>query len=203
MHTAAQFALAAGWPEITDQPCARCHGCCSAAPVRAARASGSGLRGHAAAHRPRTQTISQPYIVAVMTQALRLIPTAACWRSAPGRATRPPCWRISRRTCGAWRRCPNWPARPVSGWRAGLFGDGQGGRRPAWVGPNMRPTTASSWPRPRPDVPPALVRSWPRGGRLVIPVGESPWDQTLWLIEKSEGGRLAGRAAGRGAFRAR
>jgi protein-L-isoaspartate(D-aspartate) O-methyltransferase len=36
-----------------------------------------------------------------------------------------------------------------------------------------------------PDVPPALVAQLADNGRLVIPVGESAWDQTLWLIEKS------------------
>jgi protein-L-isoaspartate(D-aspartate) O-methyltransferase len=40
-----------------------------------------------------------------------------------------------------------------------------------------------------PDVPPALVAQLADGGRLVIPVGESAWDQNLWLIEK-RGGKL-------------
>jgi protein-L-isoaspartate(D-aspartate) O-methyltransferase len=42
-----------------------------------------------------------------------------------------------------------------------------------------------------PDVPPALASQLADGGRLVIPVGGSAWDQTLWLIEKT-GGRLRG-----------
>ena len=40
------------------------------------------------------------------------------------------------------------------------------------------------------DVPPALVQQLAPGGRLVIPLGEGHWDQSLWRIEKGEGGRL-------------
>ena len=44
------------------------------------------------------QTISQPYIVALMTELLALRPATACSRSAPARATRPRCSRSSART---------------------------------------------------------------------------------------------------------
>ena len=37
------------------------------------------------------------------------------------------------------------------------------------------------------DVPPALAGQLAEGGRLVIPVGASSWDQSLWLIEKIRG----------------
>ena len=39
------------------------------------------------------QTISQPWIVACMAQALELRATSGCSRWAPGRATRPRCCR--------------------------------------------------------------------------------------------------------------
>src|SRR5262245_41367452 len=41
------------------------------------------------------QTISQPYVVAFMTERLELDDRPRCWRSARARATRPPCCRIS------------------------------------------------------------------------------------------------------------
>jgi protein-L-isoaspartate O-methyltransferase len=40
------------------------------------------------------QTISQPYMVARMTELLELTPDPACWRLAPGRGIRPRSWRI-------------------------------------------------------------------------------------------------------------
>ena len=40
-----------------------------------------------------------------------------------------------------------------------------------------------------PDVPPAVAQPV-EGGRLVIPVGETAWNQTLWLI-RTVAGRLA------------
>jgi hypothetical protein len=42
------------------------------------------------------QTISQPFIVGLMTQALTWSRAAGCWRSAPARATRPPSSAASR-----------------------------------------------------------------------------------------------------------
>ena len=56
------------------------------------------------------QTISQPYIVAFMTEALRPAQGARrCWRWAPARATRPPCWPRSRPACTPSRSWPSWP----------------------------------------------------------------------------------------------
>lgn len=40
-------------------------------------------------------------------------------------------------------------------------------------------------------VPPALVEQLKTGGKLVIPVGESGGDQTLYLMEKQPDGRMA------------
>ena len=42
------------------------------------------------------QTISQPWIVAAIARRWAVAATSACSRSAPARATRPPCWRGSR-----------------------------------------------------------------------------------------------------------
>ena len=43
------------------------------------------------------QTISQPYMTALMAEALELQGTERCWKSAPAAATRRPCW-------AHWRR---------------------------------------------------------------------------------------------------
>ena len=40
-----------------------------------------------------------------------------------------------------------------------------------------------------PQVPPALVEQLKPGGRMVIPLGESPYDQNLVVIHKSKDGR--------------
>jgi protein-L-isoaspartate(D-aspartate) O-methyltransferase len=37
------------------------------------------------------------------------------------------------------------------------------------------------------DVPPALAAQLGENGRLVVPVGKSLWDQSLWLIERARG----------------
>ena len=37
------------------------------------------------------------------------------------------------------------------------------------------------------DVPPALAAQLAENGRLIIPVGKSLWDQSLWLIERTRG----------------
>jgi protein-L-isoaspartate(D-aspartate) O-methyltransferase len=37
------------------------------------------------------------------------------------------------------------------------------------------------------EVPPALVAQLSPNGRLVIPLGETTWDQTLWLIHNVAG----------------
>ncbi len=42
-------------------------------------------------------------------------------------------------------------------------------------------------------VPEALTRQLAPGGRLVIPVGAGPWQQTLLIVDKDEEGRLSER----------
>lgn len=56
------------------------------------------LQHSAYANRPlpigHGQTVSQPYIVALMTELVRPAPMTWCWKSAPVRAIRPPSWPI-------------------------------------------------------------------------------------------------------------
>ena len=68
----------------------------------------------------------------------------------------------------------------------GYPGRSQGRRRPAgW--PEHAPYDGIIVTAAAPDVPPALVAQLADAGRLVIPVGETAWNQTLWLIQKDRG----------------
>ena len=59
------------------------------------------------------QTISQPYIVAYMTEVLERRPARTrCSRSAPAPAIRPPCSASSRARSTRSRSCRSWPAAP-------------------------------------------------------------------------------------------
>lgn len=135
------------------------------------------------------QTISQPYIVALMTQALRLTPsnrvlevgTGSGYQAAILAHITPHVWSIETlpELAGAARE----RLRGL-GYRVEVReGDGRLG----W--PEHAPYDGIIVTAAAADVPPALVVQLAEGGRLVIPVGETPWDQLLWLIHKT-GGRL-------------
>ena len=173
------------WPDITD------------AAVRAAMAAvprhlfvPPEYRNKAYEDMPlpigRGQTISQPYIVALMTQALRLTPATACWRSAPAPATRPPSWLTSRRMCGASRHCPTWRSLHTNGCTAWAMGLRFRSAMAGWAGRSRRLSTASSSPPRRP----LCRRRWPHNWRKTAgwyPGRESLWDQSLWLVERTRG----------------
>ncbi len=133
------------------------------------------------------QTISQPYIVAVMTQALRLTPesrvlevgTGSGYQAAILAHITPHVWSVE--------TLPDL-ARRAQERLGGLgypvvvkVGDGRLG----W--PEHAPYDAIIVTAAAPDVPPALAAQLADPGRLVIPVGETTWNQTLWLIEKRQG----------------
>jgi protein-L-isoaspartate(D-aspartate) O-methyltransferase len=137
----------------------------------------------------RGQTISQPYIVALMTQALRLTPasrvlevgTGSGYQAAILAHITPHVWSIETlpelaETARARLHGLGYPVQV-------RLGDGRLG----W--PEQAPFDGIIVTAAAPDVPPALAAQLADGGRLVIPVGESTWDQLLWLIEKV-GGRL-------------
>lgn len=136
------------------------------------------------------QTISQPYIVALMTQALRLTAESRVLEIGTGSGYQAAI--LAHITSHVW----SVEARPELGRAAqerlqGLgydvavkIGDG-------WLGwPDHAPYDAIIVTAAAPEVPPALVAQLAEGGRLVIPVGEETWDQTLWAIEKLPGGEL-------------
>jgi protein-L-isoaspartate(D-aspartate) O-methyltransferase len=136
------------------------------------------------------QTISQPYIVALMTQALRLTPTSRVleigtgsgYQSAVLVSITPQVWSVETlaELAGAARARLHGLGYPVEV----KAGDGRLG----W--PDHAPYDGIIVTAAAADVPPALVAQLTDAGRLVIPVGETAWNQTLWLIKKIAG-RLA------------
>ena len=135
----------------------------------------------------RGQTISQPYIVALMTQALRLTPasrvlevgTGSGYQAAILAHITPHVWSIETlpELAETARERLHTLGYPVQV----RLGDGRLG----W--PEQAPFDGIIVTAAAPDVPPALAAQLAEGGRLVIPVGESAWDQVLWLIEKVRG----------------
>ena len=116
------------------------------------------------------QTISQPYIVAFMSEALQLRAASSTAGSAPARAT--PAAVLGRLAIARWSA-------------HAVLADNHGGsaeraawttstvHKPTarWAGRRRRPTTPSSSPRPA-EVPAALLAQLAVGDRLVMPVGE-------------------------------
>jgi protein-L-isoaspartate(D-aspartate) O-methyltransferase len=133
------------------------------------------------------QTISQPYIVALMTQALRLTPvsrvleigTGSGYQSAVLASITPHVWSVETlaELAGAARERLHGLGYPVEV----KAGDGRLG----W--PEHAPFDGIIVTAAAPDVPPALVAQLTDAGRLVIPVGETGWEQTLWLIHYDAG----------------
>ena len=121
------------------------------------------------------QTISQPYIVALMTEAAAArARRRACSRSAPARATRPRCSPRSRARSTRSRSSSRSPTRAQRDARAARLrrnvhlrtGDGYRG----W--PEAAPFDAILVTAAPAAVPPRAARAARAGGRLVIPVGE-------------------------------
>jgi len=130
------------------------------------------------------QTISQPYIVALMTQALDLKPdsrvleigTGSGYQSAILAHITPHVWSVE--TIAELAAAAQERLQGLDYSVQVRAGDGRLG----W--PEHAPYDAIIVTAASPDVPPALVAQLAEGGRLVIPVGEGSWDQVLWLIRK-------------------
>jgi protein-L-isoaspartate(D-aspartate) O-methyltransferase len=178
------------WPDVTDPA------------VRAALASvprhlfvASDYCGDAYEDIPlpigQGQTISQPYIVAVMTQALRLTPesrvleigTGSGYQAAILASITPHVYSVE--TLPELARAADERLHGLGYSVHVMVGDGGLG----WA--EHAPYDGVIVTAAAPEIPPALVMQLAEGGRLVIPEGDNPWDQTLWLIEKTQGGGLA------------
>lgn len=142
------------------------------------------------------QTISQPFIVALMTQALELtkdsrvleIGTGSGYQSAVLATITPHVWSVESLPILA----ESARERLTSlGYNVEVkTGDGRLG----W--PEHAPYDAIIVTAAPPRVPPALVQQLAPGGRLVIPVGANQWDQWLWLIRKDAAGHLSAKRLG-------
>ncbi len=178
----------ARWPDITD-PAVR------AAMIAVPRHLfvPAHYRDHAYDDVPlpigHNQTISQPYIVALMTQALRLTPTSRVLEIGTGSGYQaavlahitPHVWSVETvpELAESARQRLKALGYPVQV----KMGDGRLG----W--PEHAPYDAIIVTAASADVPPALAAQLAEGGRMVIPIGETSWDQILWCIHK-EGGHF-------------
>ena len=192
-----------GWPEITDDRV-------RAAFLRVPRAAfvGSEMQPWATCDTAlpieEGQTISQPFVVALMTQALELQPglrvleigTGSGYQTAilceltsrPDEVRGHTVWSVERFATLA-QHAAN--VLTFLGYRPHLtIGDGAAG----W--PHAAPydaimVTAAARALPRP-----LWNQLAEGGRLVLPIGLNEQKQTLWLVIKQEGQLLRRRLGG-------
>ena len=139
------------------------------------------------------QTISQPYIVAFMTEALRLEPAHRCSRSAPAPATRPRCSPTSQ--AGVQHRDRARLAETASArWRQPAT-ERRGAHRQRLLGwPARAPFDRIIVAAAPPEIPQALVDQLAVGGVMVVPVGTAY--QEIVVITKSQGRRRETRDPG-------
>ncbi len=137
------------------------------------------------------QTISQPYIVALMTQALDLKPgekvleigTGSGYQTAILAEMGADLHTVELRPSlleAARRRLERLGYSNIH-YR---LGDGHLG----W--PELAPYDAILVTAAPDEIPPALIEQLAPGGRMVIPVGPTPGYQTLWLILKDRNGGI-------------
>jgi protein-L-isoaspartate(D-aspartate) O-methyltransferase len=141
------------------------------------------------------QTISQPYIVALMTEALQVGPadrvlelgTGSGYQAAVLAAIVDSVYTIEYLS-GLARSAAERLARLGYGNVVVRAGDG-------WQGwPEHAPFDAAIITFAAPEVPPALVEQIVVGGRICIPLGDAHGVQELMVYTKDEKGRLSGRS---------
>ncbi len=147
------------------------------------------------------QTISQPYVVALMTEALKLRPTDRVLEIGTGsgyqaavlaelvRAVFSIEIRQSLADMAAQRL-------PLLGYRnvQVRYGDGYFGWQEAAPFDAIIITAAAN------HIPPPLIKQLKEGGRLILPLGSTTFYQTLTLVTKKKGGELAVEQMGPVAF---
>jgi len=131
------------------------------------------------------QTISQPFVVALMTQALELTPESRVLEIGTGSGYQTA---ILAELAGEVYTVE---VRPELQERARATLDQLGYTNihyrigDGWEGwPEEAPFDAIIVTAAAPEWPQALIRQLANGGRMVIPVGDESWNQTLWLLTK-------------------
>ena len=134
------------------------------------------------------QTISQPFVVALMTQALALTPESSVLEIGTGSGYQTA---ILAELAGEVYTVE---VRPDLQVRAKRILDALGYANihyrtgDGWAGwPEKAPFDAIIVTAAAPEWPRALISQLAEGGRMVIPVGEQDWNQTLWLLTKLDG----------------
>lgn len=133
------------------------------------------------------QTISQPYIVALSTQALALTPTDRVLEIGTGSGYQTAILAELAQEVYTVERIPELSAEAEErlrrlGYRNVRFRVGDGTK--GW--PEEAPFSKILVTAAAPRVPPSLLAQLQEGGRLVIPVG-GRFDQDLWLVRREAG----------------
>ena len=138
------------------------------------------------------QTISQPYVVALMTEALRLKPsdrvleigTGSGYQAAVLAGLVREVWSIEIRKGLADRATALLQELGYGNVRV-RYGDGYFGWEEHAPFDAIIITAAAN------HIPPPLIRQLREGGRLILPLGSTVFYQTLTLVTKKPGGELA------------
>ncbi len=150
------------------------------------------LQQHAYDDRPlpigQGQTISQPFVVALMTQALDLSPESKVLEIGTGSGYQ------TAILAELADEVYTVEVRPELQERAKRILDDLGYANihyrmgDGWMGwPEEAPFDAIIVTAAAPEWPQALIKQLAEGGRMVIPVGENDWNQILWLLTKLDG----------------
>jgi protein-L-isoaspartate(D-aspartate) O-methyltransferase len=140
------------------------------------------------------QTISQPYIVALMTELLDLQPDDSVLEVGTGSGYQTAVLAELAGTVFSIEVIPELARRAAAALASEGFDNvtlraGDGG--PGW--PEHAPFDAVIVTAAAPDIPPALIEQLGPGGRMVIPVGPRYGDQELMLLSKAADGAVASR----------
>lgn len=189
-----EFPKPNGWPDVTDE---RVRAAFAAVPRAAFLAPE--LRHCAGEDAPlpigEGQTISQPYMVAVMMQALRLQPGVKVLEIGAGSGYATAILSVLTATAGEPLGSTVYTVERL----ATLARQAETNLHAAGYFPHMRlGDGAAGWPEEAPfqavivaaaaaHVPLPLWQQLAEGGRMVLPVGDGVDNQELWLLHKRDG----------------
>ncbi len=147
------------------------------------------------------QTISQPYVVALMTEALKLKPadrvlevgTGCGYQAAVLAELVRTVYTIEIRKSLADKAAQRLPTLGYRNVQV-RYGDGYFGWQEAAPFDAIIITAAVN------HIPPPLIKQLKEGGRLILPLGSTTFYQTLTLVTKKKGGELAVEQMGPVAF---